>query len=167
MLLFKNIFRNYKVKLAIEDIEKDTKYLQGGDDEDISLIVGVSTLGRYEMDKTIPLTKILSLGLLNNPNDIEYAQATLSKTLKSLQSDSSFALASGMMVWLHSIRAYRYPEIRFYAREMWKELQRGFGGGEISLIDVGPIADFSVSDIKEFDFTFIPDGLEPKSDKSS
>lgn len=34
-------------------------------------------------------------------------------------------MATGLMVWLHSIRASQTPEIRVRGREMWAELRRG------------------------------------------
>ena len=55
----------------------------------------------------------------------EWAALALRQSIRNLQKQGSFAAAGGYMPWLHTLRAYNYPELRGTAREMWDHLRRG------------------------------------------
>jgi hypothetical protein len=41
------------------------------------------------------------------------------------KAEERFAEATAAMVWVHSLRALSFPEIRYLGREMWQQLERG------------------------------------------
>ena len=56
----------------------------------------------------------------------------LGKLIKKVQQDDP-GNATGLMVWLHTVRAAAYPELKHSARKIWYELQRS----SLSTIDEG------------------------------
>jgi hypothetical protein len=52
------------------------------------------------------------------------AAVTLNGMIRDVQKVNP-AMAPGLMVWLHSVRASQTPEIRALGREMWSQLARG------------------------------------------
>jgi len=49
--------------------------------------------------------------------------------IRRLQKDNPL-MASGLMVWIHTLRASSTPEIRQLGREMWSQLARGIAHAE-------------------------------------
>lgn len=154
--------RKWQAKKAEEDIRVFLNYLKGGDEEEIASVVAIATVMRYEVNNfNVPLDKLLKNGLLATSGEIAEIQYFLSQTLQEMQSIDQPLFATGLMVWLHSVRALQYPEIRIFAREMWGELGRGFNGAENFLLVSKELLPISVSKISEYEFSFIPVGLEP------
>jgi hypothetical protein len=52
------------------------------------------------------------------------AQMTLNQLIRSVQRKEP-AMAVGLMIWLHTLRAANIPELRYSGRRMWKQLLRG------------------------------------------
>jgi hypothetical protein len=50
----------------------------------------------------------------------------LSQAVKQLQSQRDFGTAGALVIWLHTARAAQFPQVRYLAKEMWRELERGF-----------------------------------------
>jgi hypothetical protein len=48
------------------------------------------------------------------------------RTIKQLQQNGGVVGASGLMVWLHTLRAASRLENRRLGRDLWRELERGF-----------------------------------------
>jgi hypothetical protein len=51
---------------------------------------------------------------------------TLSRKIKELQAEGNAHAAAGLMVWLHTARAATDSQLRYLAKDMWAELERGF-----------------------------------------
>ena len=50
----------------------------------------------------------------------------INSVIKTCQKERNYVLASGFMVWEHTLRAVAAPELLPLAREMWAELKKGF-----------------------------------------
>jgi hypothetical protein len=50
----------------------------------------------------------------------------LSQAVKQLQSQRDFRTAGALAIWLHTARAAQFPQVRYLAKEMWRQLERGF-----------------------------------------
>lgn len=100
-----------------------TKTLNVREGEEVAKLVIVATHQRHTLmrakgfDVGTPLKTISS-----NSNVI----TSLRKLVKSLQENNNPAAASGIMVWLHTLRCAIYPELHNEGEKMWKELKRGF-----------------------------------------
>jgi hypothetical protein len=69
--------------------------------------------------------------------------------------------AAGTMVWLHSMRALAFPEVRELGRDMWKELQRGFPYVSDALSAIEALTGNSLPTGADTACTFVPEALAP------
>ncbi len=156
-------------KAAREDIERFILGLKGGSDEELGFVVAQATVFRLMFrDKNLFPDSALGVGP-PLPNDERLqVQTFLGEMVSQFQSESggeaatgatSFAL--GTMVWLHSMRAVTYPEIRVLGREMWQQLERGFPYASEAFEGFeSPSGAPPPKDIEK-NFRFVPPGLEP------
>jgi hypothetical protein len=55
----------------------------------------------------------------------DMARGALVQLALKAQADKRFVDATAAMVWVHTLRALCFPEIRYLGREMWRQLERG------------------------------------------
>lgn len=156
-------------KAALEDIDRFTLGLKGASDNEVGFVVAQATIVRlmYRRDNLLP-DSALGVGAFSPEDERLQVQQFLANIIDELQSEAggdstapSALFALGTMVWLHSMRAITFPEIRIFGREMWQQLERGFPrAGEASESFESPTGEPLPADIEEH-FGFIPPGLEP------
>lgn len=123
------------IEAAEKDIERFLKSLRGAGIEELATIVvtathwrnvfaerGINLLDPMEAERKKP-----DLGLLIN------------KLLREVQKEKP-AMVTGLMVWLHSVRAANIPEIRKQGRELWAELARAFDQAPEKVAILEPLA---------------------------
>jgi hypothetical protein len=69
--------------------------------------------------------------------------------------------AAGTMVWLHSMRALAFPELRELGRDMWNELQRGFPYVSDALSAIEALTGNPLPAGTGTACTFVPEALAP------
>ncbi len=112
-------------KSGLDDIERFILALRGNSDEEMGTLLAWANLVRLDLIDT----GYLSVDILNfevSESEHATAQMYLSKWVLQHQKSDSKVYAAGGMVWLHSLRARGYSELRIKGREMWSELYRGF-----------------------------------------
>ena len=156
-------------KAAREDIERFILGLKGSSDEEMGFVVAQATFIRlrFRADNLLP-DAALGVGSPLPEDQRMQVQNFLAQMVSDFQSEAggqaatnaaSFSL--GTMVWLHSMRAFTYPEIRLFAREMWQQLERGFPYASKALDSFeSPTGDPLPHDITS-NLNFVPPGLEP------
>jgi hypothetical protein len=60
------------------------------------------------------------------------ALRVITEAVLTLQRQGEPFRAPGFMVWVHTLRAEQRPEIRYLAKEMWSQLERGFDEAELA-----------------------------------
>ena len=149
------------VKAATDDIQRFLQILKGSSSVELGELICFSTLARVKLRNRGSLKDevfdVAATILEQAP-----AQYMISQLIPSLQKNKQFSEAAGLMVWLHSLRAFTYLEIRSYGRDMWKELNRGFKQAEESLEIVTMTQPDYVPIMEINELFFIPLGLEPE-----
>jgi hypothetical protein len=105
-----------------QDIDRFISGLKGAGDSEVGAIVACATHWRNVLEAQFGWD-------LDHPDLVVAAQdigaaMKLNRMIREVQ-QSEPAMAVGLMVWLHSVRASQTPEIRLRGREMWAELERG------------------------------------------
>ncbi len=80
----------------------------------------------------------------------------LNNELKRAQEEKIFNLASGIIVWLFTVRAALEPALRSLGRDLWRQLARGFPHIENTAISFSELTNVTL-DIREAGR--FPDGL--------
>lgn len=108
-------------RMMIDDIERFNAGLRGISDEEMGAILAQTYhwMGVLENEYNCDLEHP-DLFAATRPE----AAITVNHMIRQIQKRNQ-ALAPGLMVWLHSLRASSVPEVREHGRAMWKELQRG------------------------------------------
>jgi hypothetical protein len=119
----------YGAKKAREDLERALSILRGQDDKEVSQTLFTTFFIKRiicEQELGWPMDELF---YEKNPEPTEQRSLFLLsflKLIKQLQKNGDLAAAAGAMIWLHSIRAVVYPEVRGQAKELWSELFRGY-----------------------------------------
>ena len=122
---FKRKLYNIGYKAGYKDFERILLILRGFSKYEIAVLLINATLIRLRLEVTGVLPAgILDLKLPEVTHD--YCLISLNLVVKQLQKDNELEDAAAAMIWLHSLRAQTYIELRIMGREMWKELSRGF-----------------------------------------
>lgn len=139
-----------------EDIDRFLAGLRGADSSELGMVVAVATHWRriFEEDNVDFLDPIHAK--LANP----LIAVKINRLIAKVQKENP-ELASGLMVWLHTLRAANNPEIRIKGRAMWGELRRGFGEAYQGSLDISEILGIKLHIESEADFWQIPEFLEP------
>lgn len=104
-----------------EDIDRFLVSLEGMDAEAIGMVVACATHWRNVFSKDgINLREPMMEGRRNPMLAFEINRMIA----QAQKADPS--MAAGLMVWLHTIRAVTYPELRLKGRRLWGQLRRGF-----------------------------------------
>ena len=162
--MIKGWFRNLQASNSERDITIFLNGLRGSDSGEIAAVVAMASIHRIHLNEMgILLNSALGSGpQILTLDEHRAVQHIVGKLTRKCQANGRPDLAAGMMVWLHSIRAFTFPEIRILAREMWGELSRGFDGAEKSIESIKILSLIPVPDIEKLDFYYIPEGLTPE-----
>lgn len=150
------------VKGAITDLERFVVGLRRQSPEDIGMLVAVATILRVNLRSEGKLPdEVLRLGTLVPQDKQADTQWYVSRLIRRFQKMKRPSDAAGAMVWLHSLRAYAYPEVRLLARQMWGELERGFPHAFDALRFIEQTTGRSLPLGSLQASHFVPEGLEP------
>lgn len=95
------------------------------------------------------------------PEETAAAEAALyfSQAVKELQDAKLYPIAAGMMIWLHTYRAYLHPECRYLGRAVWKELSFAFDEASRAIPDAFHGDPDRIATLLEL--LVVPAGMEP------
>jgi hypothetical protein len=106
-----------------EDLERFVDSLRGMSDDEVGAVVAFAAIARVALRRAgvFPdeLLQITSAKKQAN------AQLAVARVVRRYRAERRFAEATGVMVWLHTLRALSTPQVRHLGREMWRQLQRG------------------------------------------
>lgn len=150
-------------KTSLDQMEQEismfTKKLSVMNDETISMVIVMATHQRYVLEQIrgFDLFEPLMTMILTQ----QTAALFINKAIKQLQKNGELASATGMMVWLHSLRSGSNFKLRDKGLNMWGELQRGFINTYIEnakeYIELKAGFDICIDGYHRF-----PNGLDPK-----
>jgi hypothetical protein len=113
----------WAIKTQRRELESFVSNLRAIDGGEIGMVLAIAT------DKRHRLSEILGWNLLEpilvQISDITAAM-TVNKLIREAQKAGDPVSASGLMVWLHTLRAANTLELRQLGRDMWGQLERGF-----------------------------------------
>lgn len=150
------------VRSGTEDLQRFVTALQGQSHEELAMLVATATVLRinFRSGGYLP-DNAVGVGLPLNDEEFALVQFKFSRLVRSFQKEKMFADAAGASVWLHTLRAFAYPELRLLGRKMWKELERGFPFVLIMLDDIEEMKGIRLPEEARYSYEFIPPGLEP------
>lgn len=157
----KRKFQLSNIKAVTEDVARFLSILKGSDDREIAMVVAMATIMRIKL-RALGRLKDSIFDIGGNLAEQASAQFFLSQILKECQNNRQFSESSGLMVWLHTLRSFTYPEIRSLGREMWQELLRGFPLVTQTLNTIENELGGKFPSEAYDEYKFIPLGLEPK-----
>ena len=150
------------VRSGTEDLERFVTSLRGQSDEELGMLVATATVLRINFRAAGYLPdNAIGVGMPLDEEEFSLVQLKYSRLVHSFQKEKMFADAAGGMVWLHTLRAFAYPELRLLGRMMWKELERGFSYALIMFDDIEELKGISLPQEARYSYEFIPPGLEP------
>jgi hypothetical protein len=115
------------VRDATADLERFVLSLKGQSAAELGMLVAIAAVIRMDLRQEGRLPdEALGVGVPLPDDQQDAIQSYMSQLIREWQKMNQPTKAAGGMVWLHSLRAYRYPEVRLLGRQMWGELQRGF-----------------------------------------
>ena len=129
--------------------------LRSADGEELGMVVAFATDWR----RTIAQSGIDLLYPDQCIRDDPFISYKLAKKIGYLQKAGKPEIASGLMVWVHTLRSIHSLELRPNGREMWGELERGFAWVEVSAEILARIKGFPLD---VHGYNSFPDGLTPK-----
>lgn len=154
----KGIIRNYCVKSIKEEMINFITSLEGASDKEAGAMLGFAAHIRNKFSTNSNfdfLDPIIAVSL-----DRSWS-ATLLNFIKKCQQEGSLLDAAGAKVWLYTLEAASFPELRIYGRKMWKELSRGL---PYAIKECHEIEILSGIKINLDGYDKIPIGLEPSSE---
>jgi hypothetical protein len=123
---FKRKMQLKAVQTHTEDIRRFVAMLKGVTDEEMGTFVVVATTVRLSAARSGCDWEKLMEAVVEDRIALCQTAIDLGNAIREAQRDpATHPVATGLMVWLHSVRAYVCPEIRYLGQEMWRELQRG------------------------------------------
>ena len=114
------------VRNAAADLERFLASLKALSDQELGTVVAMAAIIRVELrEKNRFPDAALGIGVPLPDVERDDLRRNLSGLVQSFQ-QREHPSTSGAMVWLHSLRAFHFPEVRMLGRQMWAELERGF-----------------------------------------
>jgi hypothetical protein len=148
------------VRAAREDLDRFNASLRGATDREIGMVMAIATIIRLRLTTSGRLPR--NAFALPTPGDgSAQLQLYLSGMVREFQKIGQPSDAAGAMVWLHSMRALGFPEVRELGRDMWKELQRGFPYVSDALSDIEALTGNQLAAGADTACTFVPEDLAP------
>lgn len=143
------------IKQMEDDLDRFLVSIRGTDAHDIGTVMAIATHWRH-------IFKYHGVNLLE-PIAAEQKQIFLCREINKLittsQKNNKPEFASGLMVWLHTVRAATTPEIRLKGRMLWGELRRGFPHVEDGALLVHQLTGVS---LETDGYSQIPQDLNPE-----
>ncbi len=111
---------NWALKNATKDLNSTLLILKGQDDIEVAMIVASALTLRINLRRGgQPLDDALDPGSGMSEMERDFYLPQLIKMHNVFVKEDMLASAAGVKVWLHSLRAMIYPELRVLGREMW------------------------------------------------
>lgn len=148
------------VKAAQEDLERFMLSLRGASNGELGMLIAIATIIRLRLTQSGSLPRY-ALALPTLSDGTEMIQLHLANIVREFQKMGQPSDAAGAMIWLHSMRALAFPEVRYLGRQMWKELQRGFPYAPGALNDIEALTGKELPAEAWDACTFIPEDLFP------
>lgn len=128
---FKRKIQMAAVKAATEDLSRFKAGLVGMTKEELGQLVALAHLMGSKLAREGVLPQLdddflANCDLMGQESIDKEPMLAMGNIIRIYQKENMNQSALGIMVWLHSLRAVVYPEIRQLGREMWVELARGF-----------------------------------------
>jgi len=144
------------------DLERFVLSLRGQSPEELGMLVAIATVIRLNLRANGHLSDgVLGVGMPVSDADQAATQLRISRLVRQFQKMNQLSDAAGTMVWLHSLRAFNYPEVRLLGRQMWAELERGFPHVFDAFHFIENTTGQSLPPGALIASQFIPEGLEP------
>ena len=118
--------RRKHVATATDEIQQFLLALKGMSDEELGTAVAMAAVVRMSLREQGALPdEALGVGPPLSQAQEVVVRRNIVQTALAMQR-RGHAMTAGAMVWGHTLRAYPFPEVRLFGRQMWGELQRGF-----------------------------------------
>lgn len=152
-----------QIRNGTQDLERFLLSLEGMSDEELGYLVGLASVLRCNFRRLgfLPDAAI-GVGLPLPREEQANALWELSKLVRALQSENQLTDAGGAMVWLHTLRALKFPELRSLGRKMWRELARGFPHVEEAFEQMQMLTGKPVPEEARASCEFVPPELVPR-----
>jgi hypothetical protein len=114
---------NWTSGARLRELHDFTEKAKNHTDMELGTVVAMATACRLIFQRAY------SVDLLNPPvalAQMPFLALEIGRHIKAAQAERNFAVASGMMVWLHTVRAVETMELLPAANDMWSQLSRGF-----------------------------------------
>ncbi len=145
-----------------EDLQVYIDSLKGLSADEMATALAISTFVRLRMERagTMPRT-IMAEGVADDATLAALA-THLNRMIREAQKNKNFLIASGLMVWIHSVRAMLHPSARHLGQAMWEQLQRGENKyfEAVESLSAQGIEDMTLVSVE---FGFVPILLRPHS----
>ncbi len=152
------------VRGATDDFQRFVVSLRGQSDTELGMLVAFATVMRINLAYEGTLTdQFLRTDCLAPSEDIAAVQFKVSQIFRQFEKEEKLLDAAAIMVWLFTLRACNYPELRLFGREMWGELRRGFDCTDDAFLQLADVFGVRVPPQAHLMCTFIPPGLEPRA----
>jgi len=153
--MFRKFMAKKFINMQLKDSQNFLANLKVADGQELGLTVALATHFRNEWsEKGIDVSDPIVTHNLNPSLVID-----IIKQIQDLQRTDGEVLASGLMVWVHSLRAGNDLKLRAVAREIWGELERGFPFVEQAKVNA---KFFIPTTLITNDYDRFPKGLTPK-----
>jgi hypothetical protein len=153
--------RQKHVAGATDEIQQFLLALKGMSDEELGTAVAMAAVVRMSLREQGALPdEALGIGMPLSESQEVAVRRNVVQTALAMQSQKH-AMTAGAMVWAHTLRAYHFPEVRFFGRQMWGELQRGFPHALAALKFMGDMNHQPPPLGTALATQFVPVGLEP------
>jgi hypothetical protein len=130
--MLRNWFRSKRsiqlasVRDGTADLERFLVALKGMSDQELGTVVAMAAILRMELrPQGLFPDDALDIASTLPENDQKAVRSAMSGLALDLQK-RHHPSAGAAMVWLHTLRALQFPELRLLGRQMWVELKRGF-----------------------------------------
>jgi hypothetical protein len=163
----KKKIENASTDAMANDLERFIRMLKGADDSAIALLLVVANKFRLELIEMGEIPEAaLDLRIYRDEQtqmECDTCTIKLIRRIGQFQQLNEPANATGLMLWVHSIRALNVPEIRFLGKEMWREIDRGFPYIEEEIENWNAISGENLPESFAAEARFIPIGLDDEN----
>lgn len=87
--------------------------------------------------------------------------ANLEIAVRKAQKVKAFAIAAGLMLWIHSLRAVMFPPLRIDGKSVWNEMERG-GADYAEAMHKLQISGLDIPNDVIWDMAYVPTLLDPR-----
>jgi hypothetical protein len=141
--------------IAERDLNEVISLIKGMDAEEIAVVLALAADFRNSdanlRESLLDIYRLCGKDYMMLPFE-------LSQLVKQLQQQKKYSDAGAVMVWLHTVRCAQHPQVRYLAKQMWGELERGF-----------PLISLAAQEIERIEHrtliidraTEFPEGLNP------